>query len=210
MSYLYKSINSRVFVYRMKLSMEKSPGWLRGVEIGLGILIVILSIYALAFPAATFVSVIWILAIILFILGIEKIIVGIFFPGKGGRWTNIGLGILILIFAGLAIAYPLGTAWIVTIFIGIALLFGGGASIVEGFSGKESGWKRAFLIGVGILLIIIGIITLVSPLFGMAFAGFVIAIGLLIAGIEMIAAGATGRGLSLPGKDDLDSLTGKK
>jgi uncharacterized membrane protein HdeD (DUF308 family) len=190
-------------------SMEKNPGWLRGVEIGLGILIVILSIYALAFPAATFVSIVLILAIILFILGIEKIIAGIFFHIKG-RGASIGLGILIIIFAGLAVAYPVGTAWIITIFIGIALLFGGSASIVEGFSGKESGWKRAFLIGVGALLIIIGIITLVSPLFGMAFAGFIIAIGLLIAGIEMVTAGATGRGLNLPSKDNLDSLTGKK
>jgi uncharacterized membrane protein HdeD (DUF308 family) len=189
--------------------MEKSAGWFRFVEIGLGILIVILSIYALAFPAATFVSVVWILAIILFILGIEKIIAGIFFHIRG-RGASIGLGILILIFAGLAVAYPVGTAWIITIFIGIALLFGGSASIVEGFSGKESGWKRAFLIGVGALLIIIGIITLVSPVFGAAFAGFIIAIGLLIAGFEMIAAGATGRKLNLPSKDDVDSLTGKK
>lgn len=185
--------------------MAENPGWLRGVEIGLGILIIILSIYALAFPAATFVSVILILAIILFILGIEKIIAGIFFHIKG-RGASIGLGILILIFAGLAVAYPVGTAWIVTIFIGIALLFGGSASIVEGFSGKESGWKRAFLIGVGVLLIIIGIITLVSPLFGAAFAGFIIAIGLLIAGIELVAAGATGRRLNVPSKEDLDKF----
>jgi len=34
---------------------------------------------------------------------------------------------------------------------------------------------------------------LVSPVFGGQFAGFVIAIGLLIAGIQMIAVGATGR-----------------
>jgi hypothetical protein len=44
----------------------------------------------------------------------------------------------------------------------------------------------------------------------MAFAGFIIAIGLLIAGIEMVTAGATGRSLNLPSKDNLDSLTGKK
>jgi uncharacterized membrane protein HdeD (DUF308 family) len=105
------------------------------------------------------------------------------------------------------LAYPVGAAWILVIFIGIALLFAGGASIAQGFSGKESGWKRAFLIGVGALLIIIGIMVIVSPLFGAAFAGFVIAIGLLIAGIEMITAGATGRRLNIP---STDTLTGKK
>jgi uncharacterized membrane protein HdeD (DUF308 family) len=176
----------------MKTSMDKSPGWLRGVQIGLGILVVILSIYALAYPGAAFVSLVLILGIILFIVGIEKIISGIFLPIRG-RWATIGLGILILIFAGFVIAFPGFTTWIITVFIGIALLFGGAASIAQGFSGRESGWKKAFLIGVGALLIILGIMVLVSPVFGAQFAGFVIAIGLLIAGIQMIAVGATGR-----------------
>jgi uncharacterized membrane protein HdeD (DUF308 family) len=186
-------------------SMNKSPVWLRAVAIGLGIIVVILSIYALAYPAATFVSLVFLLGIILFIVGIERIITGIFLPVKG-RWATIGLGILVLIFAGLVIAYPGFATWIITIFIGIGLIFVGAASLSKGFSGKESGWKKAFDIGVGALLIIIGIIVLVSPVFGAAFAGFVVAIGLLIAGIQMIVIGATGRKLSLQS----DSLTGKK
>jgi uncharacterized membrane protein HdeD (DUF308 family) len=180
----------------MKTTMDKSPGWMRGVQIGLGILVVILSIYALAYPGAAFVSLVLILGIILFIVGIEKIVSGIFLPIKG-RGATIGLGILALIFAGFVIAFPGFATWIITVFIGIALLFGGAASIVQAFSGRESGWKKAFLIGVGALLIIIGITTLVSPIFGAQFAGFVIAIGLLIAGIQMIAAGATGRKIML-------------
>jgi uncharacterized membrane protein HdeD (DUF308 family) len=176
--------------------MDKSPGWMRGVQIGLGILVVVLSIYALAYPGAAFVSLVLILSIILFIVGIEKIVSGIFLPIKG-RGATIGLGILVLIFAGFVIAFPGFATWIITVFIGIALLFGGAASIVQAFSGRESGWKKAFLIGVGALLIIIGITTLVSPVFGAQFAGFVIAIGLLIAGIQMIAAGATGRKIML-------------
>ena len=180
----------------MKTSMDKSPGWMRGVQIGLGILVVILSIYALAYPGATFVSLVYILGIILIIVGIEKIIAGIFLPIKG-KGASIGLGILVLIFAGLVIAFPGFATWIITVFIGIALLFGGAASIVQAFSGRESGWKKAFLIGVGALLIIIGIIVLVSPVFGAQFAGFIVAIGLLIAGIQMIVAGATGRKLHL-------------
>ncbi len=176
----------------MKTSLDKSPGWLRGAQIGLGILVVILSIYALAYPGAAFVSLVLILGIILFIVGIEKIISGIFLPIKG-RGATIGLGILVLIFAGFVIAFPGFATWIITIFIGIALLFSGAASIAQAFSGRESGWKKAFLIGVGALLIILGIMVLVSPVFGAQFAGFVIAIGLLIAGIQMIAVGATGR-----------------
>lgn len=178
------------------MSIEKSPTWVRGVQIGLGIIVVILAIYALAYPGATFVSLVLILGIILFVVGIEKIIAGIFLPIKG-KGASIGLGILVLIFSGLVIAYPGFATWMVTIFLGIALLFGGAASIAQGFSGRESGWRKGFLIGVGALLIIIGIMVLVSPVFGAQFAGFVVAIGLLIAGIQMLVAGATGKKLHL-------------
>ena len=178
------------------LSIERSSTWVRAAQIGLGIIVVILSIYALAYPGATFVSLVYILGIILIIVGIEKIIAGIFLPIKG-KGASIGLGILVLIFAGLVIAFPGFATWMITVFLGIALLFGGGASIAEAFSGKESGWRKAFLFGVGILLIAIGITVLVSPVFGAQFAGFVIARGLLIAGVQMIAAGATGRKIML-------------
>lgn len=172
--------------------MSSSPNWLRGVQIGLGIITVILSIYALAFPAAAFISVIVLLAIVLLIVGIEKIITGVFLPTKG-RWTTIGLGILVLIFASLAITFPVATGILVTIFIGIALIFNGGARISEGTSGKHSGWTKFFLVGVGILSIVVGIIVLASPLLGAVLAGIIIAIGLLITGIQMIAVGAAGR-----------------
>ena len=178
----------------MKTSVERSPGWLRGIQIGLGIITVILSIYALAFPAVTLLALIVVLAIILFIVGIEKIITGIFLPVKG-KWATIGLGILVLIFAGLAISFPEATALIVTIFVGIGLIFNGCARIVEGISGKHSGWAKFFLIGVGILSIVIGTVVLASPLFGAVFVGLIIAIGLLITGIQMIAVGAAGRSI---------------
>ena len=172
--------------------MGESPGWLRGVQIGLGVITLILAIYALAFPADTFRAAIILLGIILLIVGIEKIITGIFLPVKG-RWATIGFGILVLIFAGLAISFPVATALIVAVFVGIGLIFNGCARIVEGISGKHTGWAKFFLIGVGALSIIIGAIVLASPLLGAVFIGIIIAIGLLITGIQMIAVGVAGR-----------------
>src|SRR4029079_3529025 len=177
----------------MKTSF-KSPVWLRGIQIGLGIITVILSIYALAFPAVTLLALLVTLAVILFIVGIEKIITGIFLPIKE-KWATIGLGILVLIFAGLAIAFPEAAALIVTIFVGIGLIFNGCARIVEGISGRHSGWAKFFLIGVGILSIVIGTVVLASPIFGAVFVGLIIAIGLLITGIQMIAVGAAGKSI---------------
>jgi uncharacterized membrane protein HdeD (DUF308 family) len=178
----------------MKTSTEKSAGWLRGIQIGLGIITVVLSIYALQFPVDAFLAVVYVLGIILFIVGIEKVITGIFLPIKG-KWATIGLGILVVIFAALTIRFPEWAGFIITILVGLALIFNGCARIVEGISGKHSGWAKFFLIGVGILSIIIGSVVLASPLFGAVFVGLVIAVGLLITGIQMIAVGAAGRSI---------------
>jgi uncharacterized membrane protein HdeD (DUF308 family) len=176
----------------MKTSYNKSPDWLRVIQIGLGIITVILSIFALQFPADAFLAAVVVLGIILFIVGIEKIITGIFLPIKG-KWATIGLGMLVLLFAALAVSFPKATALILTIFVGIGLIFNGCARIIEGNSGRHSGWAKIFLIGVGILSIVIGTVVLASPIIGVVFVGLIIAIGLLITGIQMIAVGAAGK-----------------
>jgi len=179
---------------------QKSPGWLRAVQIGLGVLTIALSIFALAFPSVTYISVVWVLAIILFFVGIEQIIVGIFSPRKF-RWSSIGLGVLVLIFAAIAMFYPVAAAITIIIFIGIAFLINGIARIIEGFSGKHSGVSRAFLIGVGILAVALSAAVLISPFFGAILAGIIIGIGLLITGIQMIFVGIQGRRAQIPSSD---------
>jgi uncharacterized membrane protein HdeD (DUF308 family) len=176
---------------------QKTPVWLRAVQIGLGALTIALSIFALAFPAVTYISIVWILAIVLFFVGIEEIIVGVFSPRRS-RWTTIGLGILVLIFAAIAMSFPVATAITIIIFIGIAFLINGIARIIEGFSGKHSGISRAFMIGVGILAIALSAVVLISPFFGARLAGIVIGIGLLITGVQMIFAGIQGRHAQIP------------
>jgi uncharacterized membrane protein HdeD (DUF308 family) len=171
---------------------QKSPSWIRAVQIGLGALTIALSIFALAFPATAFISIVWILAVVLFFVGIEQIIVGIFSPRKS-RWSSIGLGVLVLIFAGIAMSYPVAAAITIVVFIGIAFLINGIARIVQGFTGKHSGIVRGFLIGVGIMAVALSVAVLASPLFGARLAGLIIGIGLLITGIQMVFTGIQGR-----------------
>src|SRR5919202_4395509 len=179
---------------------QKSPSWIRAVQIGLGVLTIALSIFALASPATTFISIVWILAVVLFFVGIEEIIVGIFSPRKS-RWSSIGLGVLVLIFAGIAISYPVAAAITIIIFIGIAFLINGIARIVEGFSGRHSGISRLFLVGVGIMAVALSLAVLVSPFFGAILAGIIIGLGLLITGIQMIFSGIEGRYAQTPNGD---------
>jgi uncharacterized membrane protein HdeD (DUF308 family) len=171
---------------------QKSPDWLRAVQIGLGALTIALSIFALAFPAIAYISVVWILSIVLFFVGIEQIMAGIFSPRRS-RWSSIGLGVLVLIFAAIAMTFPVAAALTIIIFIGIAFLINGIARIIEGFSGKHSGISRAFLVGVGIMAVALSLAVLISPFFGATLAGIIIGIGLLITGVQMIFTGIQGR-----------------
>jgi len=168
--------------------LEKRPPWVRALQIGLGAIIIALSIWALLTPADAFVLIVRLLAIILFFVGIERVVSGIFLPGKQ-RFYSIGLGILILILAGIAITYPTEAAAIIIIFIGIALLIIGASRIIEGMSRRHRGFSRGFHVGVGVLAVGIGIAIIVFQSFGAALAGVIIAIGLLILGIQMVITG---------------------
>jgi uncharacterized membrane protein HdeD (DUF308 family) len=175
------------------MSSQKSPGWRRAAQIGLGALAIILAIIAIVFPGATVVSIVIILAIALLIVGIEKVISGIFFQHKS-RFAAIGLGILVIILAIIALAFPVGATTVLIFILAFALMFDGFARIIQGFGDKqERGWIRGFYIGVGVLAVIISVMILVSPFFGAALAGFLIGIALLIIGIEIISAGIAGR-----------------
>ena len=177
----------------MNETAVKSPGWKRAAQIGLGVITIILAIYAIVYPGITLVTLVWILAIIFLIVGIEKVLSGIFIP-SGSRWGTIGLGILVIIMASLALAYPVGTTVALFFFLGLALLFEGIAMIIHGFGDKaQRGWVRGFSIGVGVLAIIVGILMIVSPFFGAVLAGLIIAIVLLIVGIQLVTAGIGGR-----------------
>ena len=168
--------------------IEKRPPWVRALQIGLGAIIIALSIWALVSPKDAFVLIVRLLAIILFFVGIERVISGIFLAGKH-RFYSIGLGILILILAGIAISYPTEAARLIIIFIAIALLIIGASRIIEGLSRRHRGFSRGFHVGVGILAVVISIAILVFQSFGQALAGFLIAIGLLVIGIQMVITG---------------------
>ena len=66
----------------MKYQEAKSPGWVRGAQIGLGALAIILSISILASPGLAIVSIVYFVGILLLIVGIESVITGIFVRSK--------------------------------------------------------------------------------------------------------------------------------
>jgi uncharacterized membrane protein HdeD (DUF308 family) len=178
----------------MTVSETKSPGWMRAVQIGLGIIALILSAYVLAFPAMTFVTIVYVLGIVLLIVGIERVISGIFEHGSGkSRWGSVGLGILVIIIALIVMAFPVSTGVFLLILLAIALLFDGIARVIHGFGRKTAGKAtRGFLIVAGAIEIGLSIAIMASPVLGAVFIGILLAIALIIVGIQIIVAGITG------------------
>jgi uncharacterized membrane protein HdeD (DUF308 family) len=175
------------------MSDSDSPSWKRGVLIGLGVLAIILSILVFIHPGMTVTAIVYVVGIILIIVGIEKIISGIFVANKS-RWGTVGLGVLVLIFGSIAVGYPVHTAVFVIIMLGIGLLFAGISHVVYGIGSSESpGWARGFSIGAGALAIAISFLVMASPFAGAVFVSVFLGIALLIIGIEIIVVGVTGR-----------------
>ena len=150
----------------MTLSETKSSGWMRLAQIGLGIVAIILSLYVLAFPTLTLVTVALLLAVILFVVGIERVISGLFLQGKH-RWTNIGLGVLVIILSLISMAFPVATGIFLLIFLAVVLLFDGISRVIHGIADKSSNKaSRIFSIVAGAIEMGLSIMIMASPLLG--------------------------------------------
>lgn len=174
----------------------KSPSWLRSVQIGLGAISIILSIVILTYPGIAIFTVILMLSITLLMVGFERIATGIApLRHKSSRWTNIGLGVLVVALGFAVMSFPIHTAAFLILLGGIALLFNGIARIIQGITHKQaSRWSRAFLVGVGALSIAVSALVLIHPLtIGVVLLALSISIALLINGIQMMAVGIGGR-----------------
>jgi uncharacterized membrane protein HdeD (DUF308 family) len=184
------------------MSMFKIPKGMRAFEIGLGIVLVVLSAIVILNPIGGFLSLIWILGILLLAIGVEMIVSHVFTPHRS-RFAGIGLGIAVIVLAVIAVAFPLITSIIVIALLGVALLFSGVSKIIHGISDKQrKKWNRGFSVATGALSIILAIMILVFPVFGIAFAGLLIAISLAITGIQMIFSGISGKMVN----DDMEDL----
>ena len=177
----------------MKNSVN-TPSWFRFIQVGLGILVVILAILIIINPIAGLVSIVLFLGIILLMVGIEQVAVGLYYRGRS-RLSSIGLGVLVIALASVVIIYPTFTSVFIVFLVGFALMFDGISRIIKGINNKneEKSWSRAFSIGSGILSIVLSIMILVFPVVGEIFVGLLIGLAALIIGSQIIMEGLTGR-----------------
>jgi uncharacterized membrane protein HdeD (DUF308 family) len=167
--------------------MNKSPKWVRPAQIILGVLAILLSIVAVTNSGLTFLLIL--IAIVLVITGFEKTITGLFIA-HNLRFFTIGLGVLTIILAGLALTYPIATARVLLLILGFSLMVDGFSRIADGLTNKsDERLVRGFTMAVGILAIIISVGINIIPFWGKLFISKLIAIDLIIIGVQMITTG---------------------
>jgi uncharacterized membrane protein HdeD (DUF308 family) len=178
---------------KFTLSITESPGWMRTVQIGLGLIILFLSIMVLFNPIFGTVPVVLFLALVLLFAGIEKVIIG-FTPSGKSHLISIGLGIIVIVVALIAMTFPTGTSIFIVMLFGIALLIDGISRTVYTFRDNQiKGKSKSFGIGVGMLSIIFALVIMTYPRTGLVVAGIFIGISLFVTSVQIISDGMAWR-----------------
>lgn len=154
-----------------------------------GILTIILGIYAMCVPFATFLGLGWVLGALLLIGGIELIV-----AAKKDVWQII-LGVLVSI-AGCVILFNVFqrflTDLLLACIVDIAVMAYGISLIVSGVKClKTSKGSGILSIICGVLAIVLGALSAAHPFITMITIGLIIAFCLVIQGINLIVTGAT-------------------
>jgi len=175
------------------LSVTESTEWLHTVQVGLGLIILFLSIMVLFNPIFGTVPVVLFLALVLLFAGIEKVIIG-FTPSGKSHLISIGLGIIVIVVALIAMTYPAGTSIFIVMLFGIALLIDGISRTVYTFRDNQiKGKSKSFGIGVGMLSIIFALVIMTYPRTGLVVAGIFIGISLFVTSVQIISDGMAWR-----------------
>ena len=182
----------------MKTASEKgvSKG-IRILQIIVGIIAIALSIAVIINPGFGIEILVFLLSLTLLVVGIERVSIG-FLPyikkSSTTRISNIILGGLAIALSIIVIAIPIFTIGLLVTLLAIGLLFIGAARIVHGIFDKQtSKWSRIFLVAVGILSIAISFMVFTNPLLGLFILTFMLAVNLLIIGIESFVHGVSGK-----------------
>src|SRR3954453_23766734 len=168
---------------------------IRAAQIVLGAIAIVLSLTIIADRVLGIGVLIFLLSITIIVAGIERVAVGVHpHLTKSSRTGNIVLGAIAIGLGILVIVFPLlATLFLVTL-LSVGLFFIGIARIIQGIGNKNiSRWSRVLLVGVGILSLVLSFIVIAHPISGIIILTIILAINLLIIGIESIVHGMSSR-----------------
>ena len=157
----------------------------------LGVICVATGIAAIVWPDITLLALGIIFGIYLLIAAIIEIIDAIFGP-PGGRAISAILGIVALIAGVICIRRPGESLLAIVIVVGVYLIAEGVIRIVRAFEVHQD---RGWIIALGLLDAVVGIVILAWPKIGLVTLAILFAVTMLVRGIFAIVVGFKLRGL---------------
>jgi hypothetical protein len=186
-----------------------TPKWFRAVQIGSGLVSLILSslVLSLGFPTVSAELIVTVLSVALLSIGIERILLSLLvFRSTSALTTkshmkkkfipDLALGALALIFASIALISPATVMGIpaVLLSISISVMFNGFGRLFQGAMAKGQGRLfRLVSLGLGALSVGAAIFVSNSHIFGIIFPIRILLVVLLIHGLTMTLFGIFGR-----------------
>ncbi|HYT02302.1 MAG TPA: hypothetical protein VEL70_05285 [Candidatus Acidoferrum sp.] len=185
----------------------KPPSWFRSLQIGIGIIALVLSflMISLGYPTLSLNIINIFVSITLLTIGIERVVSGLMLPAiarqsmgitKIGRFTSIGMGTIATIFAIIALSSPqfASTKNFTLLSLSISVIFNGFGKIVQGVLDRRDTLPiKVFLISLGILSLAIAFLVGHADQFGTIFLTRILSIVLILYGMQMIFFGITGK-----------------
>lgn len=177
------------------MSLLKQPGWLRALEIVTGLSAIILGILVLIYPGWGVAALVFWLSVGLLFLGLRSIgLVGYGGLSNGIKALSVIAGILSLILAVLVIVFPgYGVATLLW-FVSFGLMvYGFGRMFLAYILKAAAGWMRGSMVAVGVFDVILSVLVLLLPEVSLLTLVVLLAVVLIVSGVEAIVSGAVGR-----------------
>jgi uncharacterized membrane protein HdeD (DUF308 family) len=155
-----------------------------GLKIAIGILSIVVGILVIARPVNTLFFVAVLFGIQLVILGIVRIVMAASVSGVSGwlKILSIVLGILTIIAGVICFTRPQASLIILAILLAAGWIADGIGDLARGFSRERSGGERTYLIILGIVSIIAGLVVVIFPGPSLVLLAQVAGVALLIIG----------------------------
>ncbi|MGI0056710.1 MAG: HdeD family acid-resistance protein [Nitrosarchaeum sp.] len=179
--------------------MEKSPLWLRLVQIILGVIAIALSGWVIVNPVATTLVYLVFLGVALIMIGFSKIIEGIVLRDhtKSTRAISIVIGVISVAGGIFAMANPIATVATIIMIVSLVIIIHGLGLIATGAAAKNLGkGTRIASIILGIIAVVVSVTIQAIPGLAIAMMLMLLSLGLLFNGIASIASGIIGHKLA--------------
>jgi uncharacterized membrane protein HdeD (DUF308 family) len=136
-----------------------------GLRIAIGILSIVVGILVIARPVNTLVFVAILFGVQLVILGVVRIALAVSVADlpRGLKVLSVVLGILTIIAGVFCFFRPQASLVILAILLAAGWIADGVADLARGFTGQRSGGERAYLIVLGVVSIVGGLVVAIFP-----------------------------------------------